>query len=427
MIYSPSRISWDSNVKHYIRNGLYKNLPIAIKSQIPKTNKHRWERESDDKYLGCEVATFIKEELELIKRTGESRNAKKLMEGYFKLSDTYHEIISTVKGVKHQLAFQKEKMVNAIEMVKDLVPVETALRVFNISRATYHNYKTLVINKCDSSYFLWCVKHYPHQLLKKEILQIKKYMENDDYTYWSKSSIYLLALRNAGVSICLTSWYKYTKLLGYTASRHLQPKKIYSSLTSFRPNEIWCADVTILKTADEKKHYIHFLMDHYSKMILGYSVENRSSPKAIKNLLKDAYLKNKNNKPITFVTDAGVENVNTTVQEFLNTTDQDIKHLIAQKDIPFSNSKIEAFNKIIKHQFLLPRNLENRKQLIHALAEDVPTYNTIRPQFSLEGNTPTETFEGKIIDLKSYKTHFEEQKRWRVMLNQQNKCKNCQS
>jgi hypothetical protein len=101
MIYSPSRISWDSNVKHYIRNGLYNNLPIAIKSQIPKANKHRWERERDDKYVGSEVATFIKKELELIKRTGESRNAKKVVEGYFKLPDAYHEIISTVKGVKH--------------------------------------------------------------------------------------------------------------------------------------------------------------------------------------------------------------------------------------------------------------------------------------------------------------------------------------
>jgi putative transposase len=198
-------------------------------------------------------------------------------------------------------------------------------------------------------------------------------------------------------------------------------------LTNFRPNEIWCADVTILKTADDKKHYIHFLMDHYSKMILGYSVENSSSPKAIKNLLKEAYLKHKNNEPITFVTDGGVENVNTTVQEFLTSINQDIKHLIAQKDIPFSNSKIEAFNKIIKHQFLLPRNLENLEQLNNALAEDVRTYNMIRPQFSLEGNTPAETFAGKIIDLKSYKAHFEEQKRGTVLLNQQNKCKNCNS
>ncbi|MFV5703030.1 hypothetical protein ACM55F_14255 [Flavobacterium sp. XS2P12] len=76
------------------------------------------------------------------------------MEAYFKLSDTYHEIISAVKGIKRQMALQKEKLVNAVEMVKDIVPVESALKAFNISRATYHNYKVLVINKCDSSYFL---------------------------------------------------------------------------------------------------------------------------------------------------------------------------------------------------------------------------------------------------------------------------------
>lgn len=96
MIYSSARISWDTNVKHYIRNGLYNNLPNIIKAQIPKSNKHRWERETADKYLGCEVANFIKEELELIKRTGESSNAKKVMEAYFKFSDSYHKIISAV-------------------------------------------------------------------------------------------------------------------------------------------------------------------------------------------------------------------------------------------------------------------------------------------------------------------------------------------
>ncbi|MBC7846065.1 MAG: hypothetical protein H7Y10_06205 [Flavobacterium sp.] len=102
-----------------------------------------------------------------------------------------------------------------------------------------------------------------------------------------------------------------------------------------------------------------------------------------------------------------------------------LKHLIAQKDIPFSNSRIEAFNKIIKHQFLLPRNLENRKQLINALAEDVPTYNAIRPQYSLQGNTPEETFSGKPLDINRYKPHFDSQKTLRMTQNQQNRCKAC--
>jgi len=59
---------------------------------------------------------------------------------------------------------------------------------------------------------------------------------------------------------------------------------------------------------------------------------------------------------------------------------------------------------------LLPRNLENRKQLVNALAEDVPTYNTIRPQYTLQGNTPAETFLGKPMDINHYKTHFDSQK-----------------
>lgn len=99
-------------------------------------------------------------------------------------------------------------------------------------------------------------------------------------------------------------------------------------------------------------------MNHYSKKILGYTVENSSKPVAIGDLLKNAYEKYKTNLPIQFVTDAGVENVNTTVKYFLETTNFGIKNLVVQKDITFFSSRIEAFNKIIKHQFLIPKNLE---------------------------------------------------------------------
>jgi putative transposase len=62
----------------------------------------------------------------------------------------------------------------------------------------------------------------------------------------------------------------------------------------------------------------------------------------------------------------------------------------------------------------LPRNLADRKQLVNALAEDVPVYNTIRPQLSLQGNTPEETFSGKSLDINHYKTHFDSQKTLRI-------------
>jgi len=74
---------------------------------------------------------------------------------------------------------------------------------------------------------------------------------------------------------------------------------------------------------------------------------------------------------------------------------------------------------------LLPQNLTNRGQLETVLVADVQTYNTIRPQLSLQGNTPAETFSGKPITINSYKTHFKEHKTLRISANQQNSCKSC--
>lgn len=62
-----------------------------------------------------------------------------------------------------------------------------------------------------------------------------------------------------------------------------------------------------------------------------------------------------------------------------------------------------------------------------ALKKEVVTYNTIRPQLSLEGNTPAETFAGKPVDMNAYKAHFSEQKSIRVIQNQQNSCKSCKT
>jgi putative transposase len=348
-------------VKHYIRNGLYNNLPQEIQNQIPRTNIHRWLHETDDKYLGCEVANFIKEELQLIKQTGESRNAKKILEAYFKLSEVYHSITGNIKGIRPKIISSKEKIVETIEQLKSVISVNVALKIFNISRATYQNYKIQVVNKCIPSYFKWCLKSYPQQLMSKEVNKIKSYFEDNSYQYWSKSSLYYLGLRNKDFGFCLNTFYKYSKLLGFNKCRHLQKKKPYNSLISSKPNQIWCADVTILKTKDGTKQFIHFLIDHYSKKVLGYMIGKRSSPKIIKTLLQNAHTKLATSMEIRLITDGGIENVNKTVKQF--TQNHNIIHEIAQKDITFSNSKIEVFNKIIKHQFLLPLQLENKKQL----------------------------------------------------------------
>jgi len=95
-----------------------------------------------------------------------------------------------------------------------------------------------------------------------------------------------------------------------------------------------------------------------------------------------------------------------------------MKHLIAQKDIHISNSKIEAFNKIIKHPFLLLKNLQNFKKLYTALHKDVPIYNHKRPQQGLAGNTPDETYNGVQLNIKQYTSYFAAHKKKQILQNQ---------
>ena len=419
------RQSWDTSIKHLTRHGiLHEVLTLNQINSIPRSNLSRWRYETDDKYRFCEINNIIKQEVELIKRINQSSKIKRINQSYFKLADTFHEMISNIKGVKNRLKNQKELIVNTIELVKKTIPIDKALKVFNIYRSTFENYKSIVIYKCNESYFNWCVKRFSNQLLPKEAQTIKNYMTHEDYKYWSKSSIYLKAIRDQQLKCCLSTFYKYSRLLGFKNRPRKRKSDNYNPIKTTKPNELWCADVTIYKTSDNVKHYIHFLIDHFSKFIIGYKICKSPSSVTIKELLEQATLKYKPNK-LRFLTDGGSENVNGTVSEFINNPEILIEHIIAQKDVIFSNSMVEALNKTIKHQFLFPKPIANGNQLDLALETSVSIYNTTRPQMSLGGNTPQETFNGLTIDFYRYSQHFNEYRVYRRQQNKKNICKAC--
>ncbi|WP_395049256.1 hypothetical protein [Flavobacterium sp.] len=52
---------------------------------------------------------------------------------------------------------------------------------------------------------------------------------------------------------------------------------------------------------------------------------------------------------------------------------------------------------------------------MYALGEDVPTYNTMRPQYSLQGNNAEEIFSGKPLDINHYKNYLYSKKTLRTI------------
>src|SRR5690554_7197732 len=144
-------------------------------------------------------------------------------------------------------------------------------------------------------------------------------------------------------------------------------------------------------------------------MIIGWNIslkkDGENAKKAIQHALKTIQKYHPYLEKTSLITDGGGENHNFLVEDFIHKRSQpQIIKLLALKDVKFSNSAVEAINKIIKRYLRkkLPDTLEN---LIVCLEEIINDYNTVRPHGSLLGLTPMECYTSENVNL-----DFKEQK-----------------
>ena len=90
--------------------------------------------------------------------------------------------------------------------------------------------------------------------------------------------------------------------------------------------------------------------------------------------------------------DGGVENMNNAVDELC---DQGLlKLILAQTDLHFSNSMIEAFWRALKHQWLYLNNLSSIATLRKLIQFYINEYNSTLPHSAFKGQTPDEMYFG---------------------------------
>jgi hypothetical protein len=92
------------------------------------------------------------------------------------------------------------------------------------------------------------------------------------------------------------------------------------------------------------------------------------------------------------VADSGSENVNGAVDDLLD--GEDLSRVLAQVEITFSNSMIEAFWRSLKHGWLYLHPLDSLPALRRLIAFYVKAHNEVMPHSAFEGQTPDEMFFG---------------------------------
>ena len=219
--------------------------------------------------------------------------------------------------------------------------------------------------------------------------------ESDDHRHMSLRALALHTQRIGKVVASPSTWYRMARKLAWRRpGRRLYPAKPKIGIRASAPGELLHVDVTIIRLLDGTRAYLHAAIDNYSRRILSWSLEDRLGSGGTCRLLREAAFQLRGGSRRTaVVTDAGCENVNADVDDLLE--DEGLRRTLAQVDITFSNSMIEAFWRSLKHSWIYLHSLESIESLRRLVDFYVRQHNEVMPHAAFEGQTPDEMYFGR--------------------------------
>ncbi len=121
------------------------------------------------------------------------------------------------------------------------------------------------------------------------------------------------------------------------------------------------------------------------------------------------------------LTDNGSENYGVAKQWITESDAPKIRHVIAQLDVHYSNSMIEAANKQLKYRFLYHQRINTFSNLKDYFSKAILDFNH-RPHDVLNGLTPMEVLQGKTYDKENQNNLLSLSVQRRISENQKLKC-----
>ena len=383
---------------------------------IPKSTLQVWKNKDFSKLIGNDTL-FSDERIDIIKTLLSNKTLLKAAKGLFFVYSAFITVTANLRGIKTILRKNRETVIKTIDLVVPLMGLKHACKLFRISQNQFYAWKRKVV--CALSPMNQCVKQNNFNISVSELQTIKIFVQDEQRKYYPLVAVYYEMMRQGKAFMSLTSFYKYAKLFDGSTDRRLFKAKQKTGIRAAKPKEIIHADVCVCRPLDYSKCFIYFIADNFSRMILGWKISYEYKSSIMLENLRDVYsnyLLEKENPFTVLLVDDGIENKGFVCEAIEN---QEIKmnKLIAQKDIHFSNSMIEAVNKRIKYDFLFRHQLHDFEHTRRFLITAVEQYNN-RPHSALFGLTPKEVFYGAIPDKALFKPQI---KKAQILRKDENK------
>ncbi len=340
--------------------------------------------------ISCDLATDDRAEL--------TEEIERLRRRTAPLGAVVGLLIATLRASKVQLDYErlpdgeaKKILLRAIARARNVLPLGAALRITRLSASRYHNWCRAEAG-CDLDDQPSCPRVVPTRLTPDETANMREMVESDDHRHMSLRALALHAQRIGKVLACPSTWYRQVRSAGWRRPRkRVYPVKRKIGIRANAPGELLHLDVTIIRLLDGTRAYLHAVIDNYSRRILSWSLEERLGSGGTCRILREAVLQLGDcpDHPIV-VADSGSENVNGAVEDLLDGAG--LTRVLAQIEITFSNSRIEAFWRSLRHSWLYLHSLDSFASLRRLIEFYVSAHNEVMPHSAFQGQTPDEVF-----------------------------------
>ena len=364
---------------------------LAVQNGVPRSTARDWLRLSTPDIVSLDVLSMSEEALQQEVIALRRRNAT--------LVAILHLVVVLLKVSGSSLAnrriadgAKKRRLVRAVERSRNVLSLRGALRILGLSSTRYHSWKR--DEDCELDDVSSCPRTFPHQLTGEELRTVKEMATSDEYRHVPTGTLALLAQRLGKVFASPATWYRLVRRNRWRRPRRrVYPSKPKLGIRASEPNEIWHIDTTVIRLLDGTRAYLHAVIDNFSRKILAWRVSERFDPgNAIAVLVQAGQAMEPADAPPTVLADAGVENVNAAVDELIDRGA--LRRVLAQTEIAFSNSLIESWWRILKHQWLYLNTLDTLASIRRLVSFYIEEHNTRLPHSAFRGQTPDEMYLG---------------------------------
>ena len=250
---------------------------------------------------------------------------------------------------------------------------------------------------------------------------IKEAVNNPEYKYLPRVSIYYTLLNGEKLFCSITTFYKYARLL-FTGEKIKREKLPKVRLFASRLFEYLHIDTTLVQTIKSGIKRVVFVKDNFSKALLHKVIVPDGKSIWIADVLKETFIKhNLTNytKLINVVSDKGSENRGEVLKWIheLDTPNMVIKKTVGEDKFEYYNNEVESCFHIFKNEFSCDKVYRDEEDLQKGMDNFEIYLNEKRYPKELYGLVPLQVLNGEIPDKNKFKEQIKAQKKLRYQKN----------